>query len=375
MKILHIITGLGEGGAELTLFKICKFDKVNQHIVISLTNKGKYFSLLNKLKIKVYCLNFNFFSINKFFLLIRLIYLIKPNIVQTWLVHADFLGGIAARLVGIKKIIWNVRYSDIEVGKSKLSTILILKILARLSYIIPNFIIIVSKKAQKIYQKKGYDKNKLKFIPNGYDLSFLKVNKLQKRNFKSKMNIKKKIPLIGNVARYDPQKDHSNLLKALSLVKRKNKNFFCILVGNDITQKNIKLVSEIKKLGLSNSVKLLGKQKNITKIMNALDLHILSSSYGEGFPNVIAEAMACRTPCITTDVGDSAYVTGKTGWIVPSKNSVKLAKAIEKAIDELGTFQWNKRCYEARLRIKEKFSIYKMLKSYNKVWFKVYKNN
>ena len=109
--------------------------------------------------------------------------------------------------------------------------------------------------------------------------------------------------------------------------------------------------------------------------MNALDLHILSSSYGEGFPNVIAEAMACRTPCITTDVGDSAYVTGKTGWIVPSKNSVKLAKAIEKAIDELGTFQWNKRCYEARLRIKEKFSIYKMLKSYNKVWFKVYKNN
>ena len=127
MKILHIITGLGDGGAELTLFKICKYDKVNQHIVISLTNKGKYFSLLNKLGIEVYCLNMNFFSIHKIFFLIKKIKIIKANIVQTWLVHADFLGGIAARLAGNKNIIWNVRYSNIEIKKSKLSTILTIK--------------------------------------------------------------------------------------------------------------------------------------------------------------------------------------------------------------------------------------------------------
>ena len=121
MKVIHIITGLGDGGAEHTLFKICKYDNINKHIVISLKGPGKYFSLLNKLGIKVYCLNIKFFSIHKFFFLIKLLHSLKPDVVQTWLVHADFIGGIAARLVGIKNIIWNIRYSNFEVGKAKLT--------------------------------------------------------------------------------------------------------------------------------------------------------------------------------------------------------------------------------------------------------------
>ena len=67
MKILHIITGLGDGGAEHTLYKICKYDHKNKHIVISLKGEEKYFSLLNKIGIKVFCLNFKYYSIIKFF--------------------------------------------------------------------------------------------------------------------------------------------------------------------------------------------------------------------------------------------------------------------------------------------------------------------
>jgi len=375
MKILHIITGLGDGGAELTLFKICKYDKVNKHLVISLKDQGKYFLLLRKLGVKVYSLKMNFFSIYKFFFLIKMIRSLKPDIVQTWLVHSDFLGGIAARLAGIRNIIWNVRYSDIEIGKSKLTTVIIIRILSKLSYIIPQFIIIVSKKAKKIYEKIGYDKKKLKFIPNGYDLSILKVNKIQKKYFRKKFNIKKQIPIIGSVARYDPQKDHLNLLNALSLIQSKNIDFFCILVGSNINQNNIDLVSQIKKLRLFDRVKLLDKNNNISEVMNGLDIHVLSSSYGEGFPNVIAESMACGTPCIATDVGDSAVIVGKTGWVVPPKNPNKLSKAIKNAFDEIGTSKWNKKCIKARLTIKEKFSINKMLNSYNKEWTKVYKQN
>jgi glycosyltransferase involved in cell wall biosynthesis len=373
MKVVHIITGLGDGGAEHALFKICKYDIINKHFVISLRGPGKYFSSLNKVGVKVYCLNIKFFSIHKFIFLVKLLRSLKPDIVQTWLVHADFIGGIAARLAGINNILWNVRYSKIEIGKAKLTTILIIKLLSILSNLIPKFIITVSKKAKKIYEIIGYNKKIFKFIPNGYDLSILKVNKFQQINFRKKIKIKKQIPLIGNVARYDPQKDHSNLLNALSLIRSKNINFFCVLVGSNINYKNMNLIAEIKRLKLSNYVKLLGQNDNISQVMNGLDVHVLSSSYGEGFPNVVAESMACGTPCIVTDVGDSAFIVGKTGWVVPPKNSIKLAKAIEKALNEKGTIKWNKRCIKARLRVKEKFSIGKMIKLYNKVWNKVYK--
>ncbi|MDC0408190.1 glycosyltransferase [Candidatus Pelagibacter sp.] len=375
MKVVHIITGLGDGGAEHALFKICKYDVINKHLVISLKGSGKYFSLLNKLGIKVYCLNVNFFSIFKFIYLINLLRSLKPDIVQTWLVHADFIGGIAARLAGIKNILWNIRYSNIEMGKAKLTTVIIIKILSVLSYLIPKFIITVSKKAKKIYEKIGYNKKIIKFIPNGYDLSILKINKHQKIKFKKKIKIKKNIPLIGKVARYDPQKDHLNFLNALSLIRSKNINFFCVLIGFNIDKKNINLISDIKRLKLTKHVKLLGQNDNISEVMNGLDLHVLSSSYGEGFPNVVAESMACGTPCVVTDVGDSALVVGKTGWVVPPKSSARLARAIENALLEKGTIKWNKRCKKVRLRIKKNFSIGNMINLYDKLWIKVYRSN
>ena len=119
MKIVHIITGLGDGGAEHALFKICKYDLNNIHIVISLKDKGKYYSLLNKLGIKVYCLNLNFFSIPKFFYLIKLLRSLRPDLVQTWLVHADFIGSFSARLAGIKKLFGISDILRLKLGKQR----------------------------------------------------------------------------------------------------------------------------------------------------------------------------------------------------------------------------------------------------------------
>ena len=135
------------------------------------------------------------------------------------------------------------------------------------------------------------------------------------------------------------------------------------------------MVNIIKKLNLHKNVILLGRNDNIPQVMNGLDLHVLSSCYGEGFPNVIAEAMACGTPCIATDVGDAAFIIGKTGWVVPPKNPIKLSGAIENALFEFGSKKWDNKCVKSRLTIKEKFSINKMLNSYNNVWRKVYKKN
>ena len=180
MKIIHIITGLGNGGAENTLYKICKYDNLNDHVVISLKKPEKYYSLLKKLGIRIYCLDFKIYSIVKFIYLINLLRNLKPDVVQTWLVHGDFIGGIAARLAGVENIFWNVRYSNLEFGKSKLSTIIIINILAKLSYHIPKLIIVVSKSAKKTCKKLGYDNKKLYLINNGYDLTKLKPFKSKK---------------------------------------------------------------------------------------------------------------------------------------------------------------------------------------------------
>lgn len=374
MKIVHIITGLKDGGAENVLYKICKYDDHNNHIVISLTIGGKYFLLLKKFGIKVYSIDMKFYSIFKFFNLIKLLHELNPDIVQTWLIHGDFIGGIAARLAGIKNIVWNILYSKLEISSEKLITIFLLRILGKLSYILPKLIIVISKSAKKNCLKIGYCKKKLCLIFSGFDFSLFKVNKYQKLLFRKKIKIQKHIKTIGIVARYHPIKDHENLLNALSIIKSNNKNFNCIFVGFNMNKNNRELTNKIKKLQLNKNVKLLGPIKNIPQVMNGLDVHILCSK-SEGFPSVIVEAMACGTPCIVTDVGDARFIVGKTGWVVPAMNPLRLANAIESALLAIDKNKWKKRCIRARLRVKNKFEMKEMIKSYNLAWAKVCNKN
>jgi Glycosyltransferase len=122
---------------------------------------------------------------------------------------------------------------------------------------------------------------------------------------------------------------------------------------------------------LEDNISLLGQRTDIATIMNSLDVHILSSSFGEGFPNVVAEAMACGTPCITTDVGDAAIIVGDTGWVVPPKDSQALANAMLEAMEEKqnNPQAWKARKQACRERIVNNFSIEKMVDSYHQVWF------
>jgi len=373
MKIVHIITGLNDGGAEEILYKICLHDKLNNHIVISVVSGGKYVSLLKKLGVKVYCLNMKFYSFFNFFYLIKLLKILQPDIVQTWLIHGDFIGGIAARFAGIKNILWTIPYSKVDTSIEKIRNILLIKILAKLSYIIPKLILVISKSGKKNCQNLGYYEKKLRLVTTGYDLFFFKRNRYEKLYFKKKLKIEKQTPLLGIVARYHPVKDHTNLLNALSIVKLKNKNFICIFVGSGMTKNNKILLNEIRKLELDSFVKLLGPKSNIPQVMNGLDVNILCSK-SEGFPNVVVEAMACGTPCVVTNVGDSSFIVGKNGWVVPPSNSIKLANAIEKALSEINSKNWKKKCSQARLRVHNKFEIKKMIKYYNLTWLEVCNN-
>jgi glycosyltransferase involved in cell wall biosynthesis len=372
MKILHIITGLSNGGAEGVLYRLCKYDGQAEHIVVSMMDEGKYGRLLKKEGVNVHYLNLpagkvTFSALSKLYRLIRML---KPDVVQTWMYHADLIGGVVAKLAGVKKVFWNVRHTTLESGKSKRSTILIAKLCAKLSGFIPEQIIYCAHEAQAIHKNLGYKKGKAKVIGNGYDLALFDQNVQFREMILNEFSISNKEVLLGMVGRYDPQKDHSNLISALGIVKQKGFEFKLLLIGKQLDDSNDELLEQINSESVSDNIRLLGQRTDIPSVMNALDIHVLSSSFGEAFPNVLAEAMACGTPCVTTDIGDAALIVGNTGWVVPPKDMQALANAIMQAIKEKqeNHLAWLNRQKECRERIVDNFSIEKMIDAYHRVW-------
>lgn len=372
-KILHIITGLKNGGAEGVLYRLCKHDKSCNHIVISLTDEGKYSSLLEQEGIETHCLyigrGFTFpLALWRLFNLLRKH---KPDVVQNWMYHADLIGGIVARLAGIKHVFWNVRHTALEPGKSKRSTILIAKMCSFLSNKIPKKIMYCAYEAQIVHEAQGYQQGKGYVVPNGYDLTKFSISTAIGKEFREAVSVNDDDFLIGMVGRYNPQKDHENLIHALGLVRSSGIEFKLVLIGVDLDAKNQEVIAQIEMHNLFNNVLLLGQRTDIPSAMNGLDIHVLSSSFGEAFPNVLAEAMACGTPCVTTDVGDAALIVGDTGWIVEPKKPYLLAHAIVQAMEDkkADVEGWVLRQKNCRNRIVENFNIEKMIEHYHNTWF------
>lgn len=372
MKVLHIITSLNDGGAEALLYRMVtsKSDSF-EHVVVSLMDAGKYGLLLEKAGINVHYLNIHRGKLGIFasFKIFDLVKKNQPDVVQTWMFHSDILGGIFARLAGVKNVIWGVHHTTLFKGESKYSTILIVKLNAFLSRFIPNKIIYCAQKSREVQESIGFSASKGVVVSNGYDVSQFIRNDQLGYIFRNDLNISGNF-LIGNVGRYNPLKDHKNLLLALKEVKAKsNAKWHCILVGTDLDEANLELSGLIYELGLTDSVSLIGRRNDIPSVMNAIDLLVLSSS-SEAFPNVLNEAMACGTPCVTTDVGDAALIVSDTGWSVPAHNPNALAVAIIRMIDEnkLNESAWENRRFLSRKRIIENFSLEKMIAKYELVW-------
>ncbi|PCI88479.1 MAG: glycosyl transferase family 1 [Hyphomicrobiales bacterium] len=367
MKILHIITGLPSGGAEGALYRLVTADKGNHSIVISLMDEGKYGPLLESAGVELHMLNMarGKISLSSFISLIKLIKTIQPDLVQTWMYHADFMGGIAARLAGVKKIVWGLRHTDLSTNHTSRSTRLISYINSKLSYFIPSKIIACADRAKQVHIEAGYAEKKIIYVPNGYDLENVTIDLLARKIIRKELDIGEEELCIGMVARYNPQKDHLNLIKAVGILKNQGLKFKLLLIGPDIIASNAKLTRDINEAGISDYVRLLGPRSDVPAIMNSLDVHVLSSAGGEGFPNVLCEAMLCGTRCVSTDVGDAAIIIGETGEICQASDSYALADALAITLKLPNILMRN---HLARQRIIDNFSIEKMVKNFNSVW-------
>lgn len=366
LKILHIIVGLGNGGAENTLYKLTKNLKKNfDNVVLVLGNQNALEQKFRKEKIKLIKINIkNKYTI--FFNLFKIHNEIKknnPDLIQTWMYHSDIIGSFIGKLILKKKVIWCIRHSNSKIFKSKLSTIFLSKVCSIISYKLVDQIIYSSTNSKNYHRSIGYDKKKGIEILNGYDPSKLKFIKYKK----------KKTNILGHLANFRPQKDFNTLLKSLKLLEKKQPNFKCLMAGQNIDYQNLSLVNLIKKYNLEKKIYLLGQLQNTLPFFKKIDFLILSSSYGESFPNVIAEGMLQGIPCISTDVGDSKKIISNFGWISKPSKPFELSKKIFLAIRYKNKF--TKKYLELkkknRLSIINRFHIKVMSNKYSNIWKKI----
>ena len=371
MKVLHIITGLNKGGAETLLCNLCEYDNQFKHTIISLSDTQDCELSFSKKNIKVYSLNFpdGKIKISGIYELYRLIKKLDPDVVQTWMIHADFIGGIVARLAGINNIFWGVHHTILFHGSVKWSTILILKFNAILSHLIPKKIVYCAEKSRSAQESIGFKKSKGIVIQNGYDVQKFSKNPDLGKSFREELRISDNAFVIGHVSRYDPLKDQDTLIEAFDILKKYRLDFTAVLIGKNLDTNNHDLVRKIEEKELSGCIHLLGMRDDIPVVMNAIDLFVLSS-ISEAFPNVLNEAMACGVPCISTNVGDAALILKNTGWIVPPKNSKLISNAIIDAEAEFRSKNplWLIRKNECHKIINENFSLHKMTEKYKKLW-------
>lgn len=366
MNVVHVITGLGIGGAEGALYRLCTLGKDDtKHTVIALSGRDVNSDRLEAAGIAVHCLEMprGQVTLRGLYRLFQLIRRLRPTLVQTWMYHADLLGGVVARLSGVRAVVWGVR-GPLLAEQTSRKTRFVARCCALLSSIIPARIISNSAFAVETHCARGYRRDKFVVIANGFAVDRFVPDERQRAALRAQLGLSDEVPVIGMVARFHPYKDHSNLLAALRLLKERGHAFQCLVVGPGVEELQMPIAAD----GLAGMVSLLGSRDDIPAIMNALDIHVLSS-VGEAFPNVLAEAMSCGIPCVATNVGDVATIIGNTGWLVPPRRPDLLAKAVAQALEaRRDNHAWAKRRAACRERILTNFTLSRMCDAFQQLW-------
>jgi glycosyltransferase involved in cell wall biosynthesis len=374
---MHVIVGLEVGGAEHMLHRLVlaqqKDSTADKCTVVSLTDAGPLGLQLSKDGIDVVALEMRS-PLGLLMVVWRLRSLIlqrSPNVVQTWMYHADLMGGVAARLAGIKNVIWGVRTTDVKAGGSR-ATAIVRKVCALLSHFVPHTIVCAAEASRLAHIAVGYDSSRMAVVPNGFDLARLVSTQHQRDARRQQCGLGVDQVVVGYVGRFHPVKDQQNFVRAAGMVAQQHSNARFLMVGRDLDGANVQLAQWIQATGYAERFVLLGERADVPVCLSAMDLFCLSSR-NEGFPNVVAEAMAMGLPCVVTDVGDAAMLVADTGVVVPKENSAALAQGMVQLLT-LSVQERQALGRSARVRIEQEFSMERCTQRFEAVYADVLNN-
>lgn len=369
-RIMHVITTMGPAGAETMLCRIAAGMDTShfENEIVSLTGILDLADKMQEIGVRVRTLGMEK-SIPNPLLVMRLARWIresKPDVIHTWMYHANLVGALAARIAGDIPVVWAIHHNSLDPNVDKRRTLLVSRACSILSKRLPARIVCCSEASLQLHRSLGYAPEKLEVIPNGVDLRHLKPDLSARDSVRDELGIPIESPIIGIAARFHPHKDHRNFIRAAARLHQRRADVHFVLCGMGITCQNLELAGWIEATGLRDCCHLLGPREDMPRLFSAMDI-ACTASRSEAFPVTICEAMACGTPCVVTDVGDSAMIAGETGVVVPARDPVALDEGWRKLLDA-GSEERRRLGMAARERVERHFALPGIVERYQSIY-------
>ena len=373
IRILFLLNSLQHGGAERQLVTLLHgLDRRRfRSTVVTYYQGGTWEETVSQMPgVDLHCLRLkNRFDLARMTLtLSRIIRKTRPDILYGLFGDACTLALIHGRVFGKHRVIWGLRATNMDFSQYSLSSGWVYRLNAYLSKRVDR-IIANSWTGAKYHVDRGYARDRIVVICNGIDTEHFRPQPEKGADLRRTWGLGHETPLIGRVGRLDPMKDYPTFLKAAAILAGRRPDVRFVIAGGGPDQMLDDLKALSGSLGLDERVLWLGPREDLPAIYSTCTF-TSSSSFGEGFPNVVAESLACEVSCVATDVGDSARVVGPGGIIVPAKNPEALATAWEEILS-LPQKERLQMGQEGRMHIVRNFSTQKMAHSTEKVFLDV----
>jgi glycosyltransferase involved in cell wall biosynthesis len=285
----------------------------------------------------------------------------QPDVLYSFLPVANLMACLARLCSPRLRLVWGVRASDMDLARYDWLSKLTYWLERRFSRY-PRLIISNSGAGRRYAVSRGFpDDGRFIVIPNGIDVDRFQPEAGQPSAVRAEWGVSPGEILVGIVARLDPMKDYPNFLQAAARVERAEPGVRFVSVGAGPEDYAAVLKEHARSLGLEKRIIWAGPRSDVSAVYNALDLLVSSSAFGEGFSNVLGEAMASRVPCVATDVGDAREILGDSGVVVPPSNPEALASGILALLDR-SRLERASLAASARKRIAENFSTEAMVR-------------
>lgn len=334
LKIVHVITGLNPGGAETWLTRLLlrlPAERFRSQVV-SLLDGGELAGVIRSMGVPVLSLGMGrgLPDPRGLWRLARLLREQRPQVVQTWLYHADLLGLLAARLSGCGAAVsWGLRCAYMDLARYGLGTRLTLRACVALSGR-PEAVTANSQAGADHHLALGYRPRRMVVLENGVDGGHFRPDAEVRARLRQEWAVPEGAPLVGLVARVDPMKGHAVFCRAARELLRTRPEARFLFCGAGTEPGGAELDALMARFGLSNAVVRLGRREDMAQVYAALDALVLPS-LGEGFPNAVLEALSCAVPCVCLDVGDARAMCGSGGLVAPRELSGPGASEADRA--------------------------------------------